>query len=263
MKQVVYLGPEGSYSHIAAEKFGLDAELKPIKTIRQALEFADQTPGALAVLPIENSVEGTVRETIDNLVLAKNLRILSQIILPINHCLLGNDAAATTVVSHPQALSQCQNFIHSQNFNTVEATSTAAAAQNLQPGQACIANKKTAEIYGLDILHENINDNPDNQTRFALIGDFEMPQAHESSTLLAFSTANEPGALLKVLQIFQNYGINLSYIASRPSKIKFGEYKFFVEFDGHSRDEKIAKMLEETKQHTRDLKILGSYSICI
>ncbi len=257
-KTIAYLGPEGSYSHCATEFFasqlsGSPAYL-PLKTIRQVLEYADQTPDTVAVLPIENSVEGTVRETIDNLIRTKNLQILRQTIMPIKHCLISQSTDIHTVISHPQALSQCQNFIHEKKLNTIEASSTAAAAQNLQPGHAAIANEKTAKLYGLNILHENINDYPDNCTRFALIGGWDTPKG--ASTLLAFSTKNEPGALLKILQIFYDYNVNLSHISSRPSKTSLGEYTFFAEFDGYDQ-----KILDEIKQHTQFFRLLGSYDI--
>lgn len=122
-----------------------------------------------------------------------------------------------------------------------------------------LAVKKTAEIYNLNILKQNINDDPDNKTRFALVGDFETPKTQNDNTTLAFSTENKPGALLEILKIFYDYGTNLSYIASRPSKTKFGEYTFFVDFNGHISDEKITKLAEEIKKRTHYYRFVGSY----
>jgi len=188
--------------------------------------------------------------------------------MPIRHCLLARTtelSSISNVISHPQALAQCQKFIHNEmprHLNIVEVASTAEAARSLQDYNltyGAIGSEKTAEIYNLNVLKCNINDDPDNKTRFALIGDFETPKTGNDNTTLAFSTENKPGALLDILQIFHNYEINLSYIDSRPSKTKFGEYTFFVDFDGHVSDATIAKAIEEVKIHTQYFRLVGSY----
>lgn len=274
VQTVAYLGPGGSYTEMAkdlfCQKYEIKVELQPISTIKRVLEFVDETPNTIGVLPIENSIEGAVRETIDNLTRTKNtnIRILSEVVMPIQQCLLSRTTeiySISGVISHPQALAQCQNFIHNElprNLNIIEVASTAEAARSLQDYNltyAAIGSKKTAEIYNLNILKENINDDPDNKTRFALIGDFETPKTKNDNTTLAFSTENKPGALLGILQIFQNYGINLSYIDSRPSKTKFGEYTFFVDFDGHTTDAIIKKAIEEVMSQTHYFRLIGSY----
>lgn len=274
VQTVAYLGPGGSYTEMAkdifCEKYGLAAYQEPMKTIKSVLEFVDTNPNTIGILPIENSVEGTVRETIDNLIRTKNpnIRILSEMVMPIHHCLLSRTTELSSIsgiISHPQALSQCQNYIHNslpRNLNIIEATSTAEAARKLQEYNltyAAIGSEKTAEIYNLNVLECNINDEPDNRTRFAVIGDYQTPKTQNDNTTLAFSTENKPGALLEILQIFHDHEINLSYIDSRPSKIKFGEYTFFVDFDGHITEEKIAKVLEEVKIRTHYYRLVGSY----
>jgi len=274
VQTIAYLGPGGSYTEMAkdifCEKYRIRAKFEPLSSIKQVLEFIDDNPNTIGVLPIENSIEGAVRETIDNLIRTKNenVRILSELVMPIKHCLLSKTTelySISGVISHPQALAQCQNFIHNElpiHLNIIEAASTAEAARSLQNYNltyAAIGSAKTADIYNLNILKDNINDDPDNKTRFALIGDFETPKTTNDITTLAFSTENKPGALLNVLQIFHNYGINLSYIDSRPSKTKFGEYTFFVDFDGHISDEMTVKALEEVKTHTRYYRLVGSY----
>lgn len=274
VKNIAYLGPGGSYTEMAkdlfCERYNLTVDQTPLKTIKQVLEFIDETSNAVGVLPVENSIEGAVRETIDNLVRTKNtnIKILSELVMPIKHCLLSKTTelySITGVISHPQALGQCQNFIHNnlpKHLNIIEAASTAEAAKKLEEYNltyAAIGSEKTAQIYNLNILQCNINDDPDNKTRFALIGDFETPKTQSDNTTLAFSTENKPGALLEILQIFHNYGINLSYIDSRPSKVKFGEYLFFVDFDGHITDEKIAKVIEEVKKQSHYYRLVGSY----
>ena len=252
------------------EKYKLNAPLEPMSSIKRVLEFVDTNPNTIGILPIENSIEGAVRETIDNLIRTNNekVRILSELIMPIRHCLLSRTtefSSISGVISHPQAIAQCQNFIHNElprHLNIIQAASTAEAARNLQEYNltyGSIGSVKTAEIYNLNVLKENINDDPDNKTRFALIGDFETPKTENDNTTLAFSTENKPGALLDVLQVFHNNEINLSYIDSRPSKTKFGEYTFFVDFDGHISEEKISKTIDEVKKHTHYFRIVGSY----
>lgn len=274
VEKIAYLGPGGSYTEIAkdifCERYGFNAYQEPVKTIKSVLEFVDNTPNSVGILPIENSIEGAVRETIDNLIRTKNenIKILSEFVMPIKHCLLSRTTelySISGVISHPQALAQCQNFIHNElprNLSIIEVTSTSEAARKLEEYNltyASIGSEKTAEIYNLNILKDNINDDPDNKTRFALIGDFETPKTQNDNTTLAFSTENKPGALLEVLEIFHDYGINLSYIDSRPSKIKFGEYTFFVDFDGHISEEKFARVIEEVKKHTQYYRLVGSY----
>lgn len=274
VEQVAYLGPGGSYTEMAknifCEKYQINVRQEPFKTIKRVLEFVDETPNAIGVLPVENSIEGTVRETIDNLIRTKNsnIKILSETVIPIEHCLLSRTTelySISGVISHPQALAQCQNFIHNElprNLDIIEAISTAEAAKKLQEYNltyAAIGSEKTAYIYNLNILKHNINDDTDNRTRFALIGDFETPKTQNDNTTLAFSTENKPGALLEILQIFHDYDINLTYIDSRPSKVKFGEYTFFVDFDGHITDEKITKLLKEIKSRTHYYRLVGSY----
>lgn len=274
VEKMAYLGPGGSYTEMAkdifCEKYNLNVPMEPMKTIKSVLAYVDETPNSIAVLPIENSIEGSVRETIDNLIRTKNtnIRILSEFVMPIRHCLLSRTtelSSITSVISHPQALAQCQNFIHNElprNPTIIDVSSTAEAAKKLQEFNltyAAIGSEKTAEIYNLNILKCNINDDPDNKTRFALIGDFEAPKTGNDNTTLAFATENKPGALLEILQIFHDFQINLSYISSRPSKIKFGEYLFFVDFDGHVTDEVISKAIEKVKESSHYFRLVGSY----
>lgn len=274
VEKVAFLGPGGSYTEMAkdhfCQKYEIGAYQEPMKTIKSVLEFVDENPNSIGILPIENSVEGAVRSTIDNLIRTKNenIKILSEFVMPIKHCLLSRTTelySITGLISHPQAIAQCQNFIHnemSRHLNVIEVASTAEAARSLQNYNltyAAIGSEKTAELYNLNILKDNISDDPDNKTRFALIGDFETPKTENDNTTLAFSTENKPGALLNILQIFHNYEINLSYIDSRPSKTKFGEYTFFVDFDGHISEEKIINVLKEVKSHTSYYRLVGSY----
>lgn len=277
VQRIAYLGPAASFSEMAKDLFCARYEIKaypePMQTIRQVLEFVEQNPNTLGVLPVENSIEGSVRESLDCLMTSTNpnIKILSEIIMPIHHCLLSRTTefySITGVISHPQALAQCQNFLHDEmprNLNIIEATSTAEAARSLANYNltyAAIGSEKTAEVYNLNILKENINDDKSNQTRFALIGDFETEKTGRDRTSLAFSTANKPGALLEILNIFYENHINLTFIASRPSKQGFGEYIFFVNFDGHIRSKKILDTVSKIKEKTIFMRFLGSYEKC-
>ena len=274
VKTIAYLGPQASFTEMAKDefckRFNISAYPTPLQTIRQVVEYVDDTPDSLGVLAVENSIEGAVRESMDNLMVTKNpnIKILSECYLPINHCLLARTtefSSITGVISHPQALAQCQDFIHNElpfNVNIIEAASTAEAARSLQNYNltyGAIGSKKTAETYNLNILKENINDDKTNQTRFVLIGDFETEETGHDKTSMAFSTENKPGALLNVLEIFMQNHINLSYIASRPSKNKFGEYIFIVNFDGHIHESKIMNTIQKIKEKTTYIRFLGSY----
>lgn len=277
IQNIAYLGPNGSYTEMAmdffANKYDINAHPIEQKTIRQVAEFVDENPDTLGVLPVENSIEGAVRETLDSLIRLKNpnIRILSEVIMPIEHCLLARTTEFYSitggVISHPQALAQCQNFIHNElpyRIDTIEASSTAEAARSLANYNltyAAIGSKKTADLYRLNILKENINDDKSNCTRFILIGDCETDFVKGMQSALAFSTENKPGALLDVLEIFRNNKINLSYISSRPAKNKFGEYIFIVNFDGHTGKSQILKTVDEMKAKTTFLRFLGSYEI--
>jgi len=274
VERIAYLGPQGSFSEMAADifcgKYKICAYPEPQKTIRQVIEYVDENPNVLGVIPLENSIEGSVREALDHLMITinPNIKILSQTIMPIRHCLLSRTTefySITGIISHPQALAQCQDFIHDEmprNLNLIEATSTAEAARNLANYNltyAAIGSEKTAEIYNLNILRENINDDKNNQTRFALIGDFETTETGNDKTSLVFATENKPGALLEILHIFYKNDINLSYISSRPSKIKFGDYNFIVNFDGHIKNKKILNTLKEVREKTTFMRFFGSY----
>lgn len=275
VEKIAYLGPQASFSEMAADIFRTRYEINPapalMKTIRQVIEYVDENPNVLGVIPLENSIEGSVREALDHLMVTinPNIRILSQTIMPIRHCLLSRTTefySITGVISHPQALAQCQDFIHDEmprNLNLIETTSTAEAARSLANYNltyAAIGSEKTAEVYNLNILKENINDDKSNQTRFVLIGDFETDETGSDKTSLVFATENKPGALLEILHIFYQNDINLSYIVSRPSKIKFGDYNFIVNFDGHIKNPKIHETLKEIKQKTTFMRFFGSYA---
>lgn len=276
-KKILFLGPEGTYTSLARDKFiekysFENAHSLPQNAIITALQEIDQNTDKdlLAVIPIENSIEGVVRETLDNLtrINDKSVKILAEIAIPISHCLITKAKKIEDIVSissYPQGIAQCREFIQTNLRDDIvikTAQSTAMAVRDLidtDETQAAIASENAAELYHLPILMREINDEKDNKTRFILIGREDTPRTGNDKTSITFTTENKPGALNKVLNILDKYQINMSYIDSRPSRKFLGEYTFYIDFDGHIKDEKIAKALFEILQYTKLFKHLGSY----
>lgn len=275
IKELLFLGPEGTYCEIAKNQFlslipQKDIIQIPCSTVRNIIEHVDKNPHAAGIIPIENSIEGIVRETMDNLLNLKDpsVQITAETVIPINHCLVSKAKdikKIKKIISHPQALAQCQNFISKYfgcDIEQVEKASTSKAAQELESfddSYAAIANKRTAELYKLNLLSKNINDEKDNKTRFIMLSRSTTTQTDSDKTSIAFATKNQPGALVKVLNVFDALNINLSYIDSRPSKKNLGEYIFFADFEGHIKDEPTQKVLDLIKLNTNYIKLLGSY----
>lgn len=278
VENIYYLGPDGSNAHNAAEKFLDLCAVKvnnkiPQRSIKESLEALKQDYSSVCVLPIENSIEGIVRETIDNLLRFENsqIRIRGELSLPIRHMLLSKAddiSEIKKIISHPQALAQCSKYLF-KNFRTVElgeVSSTSYAAQKAANANdssiAAIANETCADLFGLNIVGYDLNDEPDNKTRFYILGrdDFEYKEKN-GKTAIMLSTINQAGSLCNVLKIFAKHEINLTYIDSRPSKRQLGEYLFFMELDGFESDFRIKTALEEIMNHVDFLKVLGSFGI--
>lgn len=273
-----YLGPDGSNSHNAVIKFldicKVNIQNKyPQKSIKFALEKLESDKNSIAVLPIENSIEGLVRETIDNFVKVNDssIKIQGEITLQIKHILMSKTTNITKIkkiYSHPQAFAQCSNFLYS-NFKDAElkevsSTSYAAEKVSIENDEtiAAIANETCSQIFGLNILAKDINDEKDNQTRFYILGRLPLETNDKNKTAIMISPKiNRAGVLCDILKIIAKNEINLSYIDSRPSKRHLGEYLFFMELDGSEKEEKIQKAIEELKQQADFLKIFGSFSI--
>ena len=280
-KKIFFLGPQTSYTDAAKELFKKCLNLEgyidvPKHTITAAAGelAASAGSGALAVLPVENSIEGFVKETVDNIsrIPDKNIKILAECVIPINHCLISytDDLKnIKTVTSHPQAISQCFGYIQAAFGGNVvykSDSSTANAVKNLSLNDktsAVIGSRYSAEFYSKPIIAENINDEKFNQTRFILVGEnpFDI-KSNEYKTSITFSTENKSGALCEILKILQKYEINMSSIFSRPSKKILGEYSFYIDFDGRLTDDKSAKALFEILQHVKMFKHLGTYFLC-
>ncbi|MBR1754583.1 prephenate dehydratase [bacterium] len=273
IREIVFLGPGGSYTEMAKDKFYRHYELydaiqTPMKTIRGVVDYVSQTPNTIGVLPLENSIEGTIRETVDCIIKSKNdIKILAQVIVPVKHCLLSRTTELymiSGIIAHPKALEQCRSFIENEmprNLNIIEATSTEDAARQLQNYNltyAAIGSEKTADAFYLNILKDNINDEENNQSRFVLIGNFDTPQTDRDVSIVAFATENKPGSLVKLLEVFSEFDVNITHVDSRPS-VNFDEYIVLADFEGHIKDEKISAMIEKLKSVTKFYKHIGSF----
>ena len=273
---IYYLGPNGSYTHRAMLEFIKDYSIKSEKqealnAIKSIISAVDSDKNSLGVIPIENSIEGIVRESIDNLIRVEDIgvKIIGEVVLDVNHCLLSksNDKSTIkTVISHPQALAQCSSYLDANfsNLHILEERSTSAAAKRVSEKDetyAAIANEIAADFFSLNVLDKSINDEKDNKTRFILIGRAETYISDDDKTSLAFSTQNTAGALFKVLDVFNRHDINLLYIDSRPSKKNLGEYTFFIDFEGHEKDQNIESALVEILPLTGFYRCNGSFAV--
>lgn len=218
------------------------------------------------VVPIENSIEGSVGITLDSLAHKYDLNIVGEIVLPINQNLIVNPGTSLDdiddVYSHAQAIAQCQDFISSNNIQPHYAVSTARAAKGIigHKSKAAIGNAKSAELYGLEILKANIQDVSNNETRFVVLSTQDTEPTGRDKTSIIFSIYEDrPGMLYKILGIFEREHINLTKIESRPSKEGLGKYIFFADFNGHQKDETIKGIIKEIDDNTYFLKVLGSY----
>lgn len=276
IRKLLFLGPRGSYSDFAKNKF-IDAfdlncvstNLKSISGIIKALKDENNEDIA-AVIPIENSIEGIVRETLDNLSSLKKegFKILAETTLNVEHALIGfcdKKSEIKVVRSHPQALAQCKRYLQANFADSLieEATlSTSAAIRSLskeEPSIAAIGSVECARMYDIPVVEEKINDEENNQTRFIFLGKFLAPQTCNDKTSITFSTENKAGALSKILTILEENNINMSYIDSRPSKKELGEYVFYIDFEGHINDEKVQKAFDKIKPLVKMFYVIGSY----
>ena len=275
IRKLLFLGPNGSYSDFAKNKF-IDAynlncvstNLKSISSVIKALKD-ENAEDIVAVIPIENSIEGIVRETLDNLSSLKKegIKIIAETTMNVEHALVchGKLRDIKIIRSHPQALAQCKQFIHANFPDTLieEATlSTSAAIKSLNKADktvAAIGSPECAKMYNVPVINEKINDEENNKTRFILLGKFLAPQTNKDKTSITFSTENKAGALSKILTILDSYNINMSYIDSRPSKKELGEYVFYIDFEGHILDEKVQMAFADIKPLVKMFHIIGSY----
>ena len=255
----------GNSSSTAATSFFSDnIETLPCKTFAEALKKTSNDLTEYTILPVENSLEGSVGESYDLLNMTE-LKATGEIYHRIEHCLIGTGKLEEVkqVYSHPQALGQCRNFIEKHKMKTIPTYDTAGSVKivkELNNKQiACIASKTASAIYQMQIITENIANNLNNYTRFLILSKNEIQETGNDKTSIIFSIKHEPGSLYRIIESFHKNSVNLTKIESRPTKENAWEYNFYVDFEGHKKNPKIEEMLEKIKQDTLFMKVLGSY----
>ena len=263
--QAIYLGPQHSYSHLAAIKyFGDSTTLTPVASIPAVFEAVAGEDALCGIVPIENSTDGRVVDTLGMFVRG-DMQICGEVLLPIHHNLLSTTPREqiTEVHSKPQALSQCRGWLAKQlpNAQLVEISSTAAAAKlaSQQHGVAAVASLEAGRQYELDVIASSIEDNPNNVTRFAVLGRERPVPTGNDKTAILFQVSHEPGALANAMTIFKQQGLNLTWIESFPAPETKNEYMFFIELTGHRDTEDVQAALKELDNLAQRLTILGSY----
>jgi chorismate mutase / prephenate dehydratase len=262
---IAYLGPEATFTHQAAiRRFGSSLRYIPLKTITDVFAEVSKRRAEYGVVPVENSTEGVVTHTLDMFV-DSDLKIVAQIVLPVQQCLMSLSARdhIKKLFAHPQSLGQCRGWVQNNlpHAEIIETSSNAVSAERAaaEPGAAAIAGALAAERYGLNVLEFDIQDNLANATRFLVLGRQCPRPTRRDRTSIMLSIVDEVGALHRALAPLRRSAINMTKIESRPSKRKAWEYFFFVDCDGHSENPKLAKAIRQLGRHCNFVKVLGSY----
>lgn len=263
---VAFQGERGAYSEDAVRFYFGDVEVLPCPTIVDVFKVVESRRAEYGIVPIENSLEGSVNETYDMLLETK-LRIRGEIKLRIRHCLIGNPesklADIRLVYSHPQALAQCRRSIKRLNLKPMAYYDTAGSVKMIKESgvvdAAAIASKRAVEFYEMKVLLEGIEDSKANYTRFLVLHPEDAPKSGRDKTSVIFSVRHVPGALYGALEVFARRGINLTKIESRPVKKTPWEYNFYVDFEGHREDEEVREAIGELALNALFVKVLGSY----
>jgi len=273
MLRVGYLGPPGTFCEQAllTQDDLAAGELVALPTITDVIETTVSGDVDLGVVPLENALEGAINVTLDTMTFDADVLIQREIVIGVQLNLLGVPGAQLSdikkVLSIPVAIAQCRSFLRKElpGAEPFGANSTAEAARLLaadpDPATAAIGTALAAEIYGLEVLAVDIEDHPENQTRFGVLAreGIPGPTGHDKTTIVVFQKADEPGSLLSILQEFAARAINLTNLHSRPTKLGLGDYCFLIELEGHLSDELVADCLRDLKSKQADVKFLGSY----
>lgn len=273
MPRIAFLGPFGTFTEEAllSQEDLAAGELVPVGSIQDVLAATERGDVDLGFAPMENAIEGTVNASIDALAFEHDLLIQREVVLPIHQNLLAPPgttlADVHAVMSIPVATAQVRRWLTANLPGVAElaATSTAEAARLVgtgeHPGVAAIAPAVAASLYGLEVLASEIEDHPENETRFVVVAreGVPAPTGHDRTTIICFQKADVPGSLLAILQEFAARAINLVKIESRPTKTSLGDYCFAIDFEGHVADELVADCLRDIRAKTADVKFLGSY----
>jgi len=265
---VAYLGPRGTFSERATLKhFGLGAEPVPVASIDDVFRQVESGSADFGVVPVENSTEGAVGRSLD-LMPQTPMNVCGEVVVRIHHNLMAKDPAAKPeevkrVFSHGQSLAQCHEWLNTNmpNAERVAVASNAEAARRAaeEAGSAAVAGEMAAEHYGLAILAANIEDEPNNTTRFLILGAYQPKPSGRDKTSLVLSARNRAGAVYEMLTPFAKRGVSMTKFESRPSKVALWEYLFFVDIEGHREDANVAAALEEVGTIAGYIKVLGSY----
>jgi prephenate dehydratase len=272
MARIAYLGPQGTFAEEAlrSQPDLADDDHVPERTVPDVITAVEGGDADFGVIPIENSIEGSVTVTLDTLGFDTDLLIQREVVLPISLNLVARAGTkigdVTTVMSHPHANAQCRGWMAAKlaGVEVEAANSTADAvarvARSRRAGVAAIGTRHAADLYGLEVLAEEIEDHPENQTRFVLVGyGVPAPTGHDKTSIVCFQSQDRPGSLLGILQEFAARAVNLTKLESRPTKKALGDYCFFIDLEGHVTDEVVADALRNLKAKQGDVKFLGSY----
>ena len=264
--KVAFLGPEATFTHEAARRaFGMSIEFEPHATVSEVFARVERGEAQHGVVPVENSMEGTVTHTLDEL-MASPLKICGEVYLPISQNMLSKEASlkgVETVLSHPMALAQTSTWLRHElphaALEEVESTAEAARRAAEEPGVAAVGSVLAAGAYGLSVLARNIQDARVNATRFIVLGRSWAGPTGKDKTSVVFSVKDRPGILKDALSAFSNEGINLTRIESRPSRRRMWTYVFFADFRGHPEEERVARALESLEEYCPYVSLIGAY----
>jgi prephenate dehydratase len=264
-----YLGPVGTFTEAALKKITCDSDVKiPYANVTAALDAVRSGEAQFALVPIENSVEGVVARTLDELAIGDPLTIAGEVTLPVTFALMTRPGttAINRIGTHPHAESQCRSYIASKypHAEVVPTASTSAAAEGVSKGDldAAIASSAAAQHFGLEILEEDIGDNAGAVTRFICAqkpGWIPEATGHDRTSMAVFIDIDHAGALLEILQVFAKHDVNLTFIQSRPTGRELGHYHFIIDVEGHINDAPVGKSIEELRSICDDIRFLGSY----
>jgi chorismate mutase/prephenate dehydratase len=268
VQRIAYLGPEYSYSHLAAlERFGEAVVYNRTTTIAGVFEEVARKHADFGVVPLENSTDGRIADTLDMFVRLPQIKICAEIRLRVHHHLLANcqQTEVRRVFSKAQALSQCRTWLSKNlpqaSIHEVASTADAAKLVLTEPNVAAVASRQAAVRNGINILCHNIEDSPFNETRFAVIGATDSGKTGNDKTAMMFQISHTPGALADVLAVFKQNKLNLTWIESFPFREAKGEYVFFIDFDGHREDPKVRKTISAMEEICDSVQVLGSYPV--
>jgi prephenate dehydratase len=271
-KKIAYLGPPGTFTEEALDKLIKEPdriEKIPCNTVEEVIKSVDRGYVDEGLVPIENSIEGSVNITLDILTFESEAKIIGEVSIPVRHSLIGKKKIRIKdikkVISHPHATAQCRKFLSTglKDAEIMAANSTAEAVRILKEKNddvAAIGTKIAAKIYGLEIIENDIEDNKDNKTRFVFIGNKIQPKTgNDKTSIVCFLKQDKPGSLYNILREFASRNINLTRLESRPAKKNLGDYVFIIDMDGHLHDDNVFEAIEVLRRSVYLVKILGSY----